>query len=405
MSMAANWPFPTCPGSDAVEQWLPTSEDELAAMIAGAFAARTRLAVAGQGTLDAVGRTAAADAALSTRLLAGIVDYQPDELMITLGPGTPLAEVEAALAARGQMLAFEPVPLGLIHGRAGATIGGVLGANLSGPRRFRAGAARDHVLAVRAVGGRGECFKAGGKVVKNVTGYDLHKLLTGAWGTLAVIAEATVKVMPLPPHRVTVAASAGDIAAGLAQLRALAADPREPTGLALVGHGIGGVAGPALAIRFEGSRAAAQACADDLVAQLADARLVSGGDSDALWRDIGLGCAAGGDDGPETNAGPLWRLSVPPGDAARILVDAAPHAFVADHAGGLLWLDRPRPGWAVPRGDIAAMLIRGRGDGDGDLPTTGYADPGIVALSQRLKREFDPAGILNPGRIYAQTGG
>lgn len=367
----------------------PATEAELAACIADAFAARMPLAIIGNASLAAIGRPVRADRQLSTSALSGIVAYEPEELMITLRPGTLLAEVEETLARKRQMLAFEPPALGLLHGRTVATVGGIIGANLSGPRRFRAGAARDHLLAVRAIGGRGECFKAGGKVVKNVTGYDLPKLLAGSWGTLAVLSEMTLKVMPLPAHQATIVAPAGDIAAALGLLRKLAGDPTEPSGLALV-PADAAADESAIALRFEGDLASARERAHSVRAQLAGAQLIEGEPSGALWRNIGLGCDS------SDPGGPLWRLSIPPADALAHITAARPARWVADQAGGLLWLDRPAQDWSVPSGDVSALCVRG------GMTTTGPVDAAVLALSRRLKAAFDPAGILNPGRLFAE---
>ena len=154
----------------------------------------------GQGSKLALGKPMTCDQVLDLSGLSGVVDYAPEELVVTLRAGTPMREVEALLAQRNQMLAFEPPDLGPLLGREagqGTLVGAVMG-NLAGPRRLSAGAARDHLLGFSGVNGRGEAFKSGGKVMKNVTGYDLSKLLAGSWGTLAVLDEVSVKVLPAP---------------------------------------------------------------------------------------------------------------------------------------------------------------------------------------------------------------
>src|SRR5215813_64753 len=154
----------------------------------------------GHGSKRAIGRPAQSDLTLDLSGLTGVTLYEPEELVLAARAGTPLAEIEALIAAQGQMLAFEPMDYApLLGGPSGrATIGGVLAANLSGPRRLKAGAARDHFLGFSAVSGRGESFKSGGRVVKNVTGYDLCKVMAGSWGTLAALTEVTIKVLPRP---------------------------------------------------------------------------------------------------------------------------------------------------------------------------------------------------------------
>src|SRR5579885_811518 len=183
----------------------PTDLDELREAVAAALAAGEPVELIGGGSKRGLGRPLQLPHVLDLSRLAGIRDYEPSELTLTAGAATPLAEIERELAAAGQMLAFEPPDWrGLLGGEGEPTLGGVLACNLSGPRRVKAGAARDHFLGCRAVSGRGEAFKAGGRVVKNVTGYDLCKLLAGSFGTLAAMEEVTVKVLPAPAKSRTV---------------------------------------------------------------------------------------------------------------------------------------------------------------------------------------------------------
>src|SRR5271166_4713992 len=185
-----------------------------------ALAGGKALEVVGRGSKRAIGRAAQWDATLDVSGLSGVSLYEPAELVLSARAGTPLAEIEALVAANGQMLAFEPMDYGPLLGTApdDGTIGGVLSANLSGPRRIKAGAARDHFLGASAVSGRGETFKSGGRVVKNVTGYDLCKLLAGSWGTLAVMTEVTVKTLPKAPGEETVLVLGLDAAAAVAAM-------------------------------------------------------------------------------------------------------------------------------------------------------------------------------------------
>ena len=177
----------------------PTSPEEVLATVAWAVAEETPLEVVGHGSKRAIGRPMQNPHTLDLSGLSGVTLYEPEELVLSARAGTPLAEIEKLLAEHRQQLAFEPMDYApLLGGTPGrGTLGGVLAANLSGPRRIKAGAARDHILGVHAVSGRGEAFKSGGRVVKNVTGYDLPKLLTGAYGTLAVMTEITLKVLPV----------------------------------------------------------------------------------------------------------------------------------------------------------------------------------------------------------------
>ncbi|MDB5422775.1 MAG: FAD/FMN-containing dehydrogenase, partial [Phenylobacterium sp.] len=182
----------------------PKTAAEVLALVADAGEAGRRLEIVGGGTKRSIGAVAGADAVLSLARLDKVIDYAPEELVLTAQAGVKLSLLEALVAAEGQMLPFEPPHLtGLLRSKGAPTLGGVLGANLSGPRRIRAGAARDHFLGFEAVTGRGEAVKAGGKVVKNVTGYDLSKLMAGSWGTLAVLTEVTIKVLPVARTEMT----------------------------------------------------------------------------------------------------------------------------------------------------------------------------------------------------------
>src|SRR5215468_4061697 len=184
----------------------PHDAAEVEQAIKEAIAAGTTLEIVGHGSKRVIGRAAQWDMTLDLSALSGVTLYEPAELVLSAKAGTPLAEIEALSAANGQQLAFEPMDFGPLLGTPAdsATIAGVLAGNLSGPRRVKAGAARDHFLGVTAVSGRGETFKSGGRVVKNVTGYDLCKLLAGSWGTLAAMTDVTVKVLPRPETEASV---------------------------------------------------------------------------------------------------------------------------------------------------------------------------------------------------------
>src|SRR4029453_10899227 len=195
----------------------PGDGKDVEAAVQWALAEGKALELVGQGSKRAIGRPAQTDLTLDLSGLSGVTLYEPEELVLSAKAGTPLAEIEALVASKGQQLAFEPMDYGpILGGTPGrGTIGGALAANLSGPRRIKAGAARDHFLGVSAVSGRGEIFKSGGRVVKNVTGYDLCKLIAGSWGTLAAMTEVTIKVLPSPETEATV------LIAGLAPAQAV----------------------------------------------------------------------------------------------------------------------------------------------------------------------------------------
>lgn len=383
---------------EAIRTLKPTSAEEVQAIVAEAGAAARRLEVIGGGTKRGLGRMEPVDAALSTARLDRIVDYAPDELVLTAQPGVRLADLERLVAAKGQMLAFEPPRwTRLLGARGESTLGGVLGGNLSGPRRIRAGAARDHFLGFSAVSGRGEVFKAGGRVVKNVTGYDLMKLMAGSWGTLAVLTEATVKVLPAPRTELTL------LLFGLADVRASEVmttalnGPFEVSGAAHLPSFAARARPlkaemPVTAMRLEGFEASVGARAEALYGALKSFGRIDeleGAHSAEFWAQVREVEALAGDPRP------LWRLSLPPAAGWR-----GPHALpgdaLYDWGGGLAWLLTEEPAAKV-RSVVAGLgghALRLRG-GEAFGPRQGA----LGALQSRVKAAFDPLGVLNPGRM------
>jgi glycolate oxidase FAD binding subunit len=400
-----------------MSQLKPTDAAQLREFVASSVAEAQPLEIVGGGSKRALGRPVQAAHTLDLSALAGIVDYEAAELVLTARAATPLAEIEAALAAKGQMLAFEPPDWGrLLGSSAGQTIGGVLSCNLAGPRRFKAGAARDHFLGFHGVNGRGEAFKAGGKVVKNVTGYDLPKLMAGSYGTLAALAEVTVKVLPRPETAATVliCGVAPDEAVRL--MSAALGSPHEVSGAAYLPPGAPRAAPlPAaagvIALRVEGPAPSVAYRREALLAELA-----SGGETAALgeaetavlWRDI-------------ANVAPLagladravWRVSVAPSRGAEVaqtvarLVDTV---WFLDWGGGLVWLAVIEPGdggAAVIRAAVGApmengghaTLVRGSPGLRAAVPVFEPQPGPLAALSRRVKESFDPRHVLNPGRM------
>jgi glycolate oxidase FAD binding subunit len=384
--------------ADALRPLKPTTPEEVLSIVAEAGAAARRIEVMGGGTKRGIGSLEPVDVVLSTQRLDRIIDYAPDELVLTAQPGVRIVDLERIVAARGQMLAFEPPRwTALLGARGEPTLGGVVAANLSGPRRPKAGAARDHVLGFSAVSGRGEVFKAGGKVVKNVTGYDLMKLMAGSWGTLAIMTELTIKVLPAPRTEATL------LLFGLPDIRAFEAMQTASNGpydVSAAAH-LPAAAARArplrsemavTALRLEGFEASVAARASDLAAALKGA-----GRSDRLdaqhsrefWRQIREVEALAGDPRP------LWRLSMPPAAGWR-----APHGLpgdaLYDWAGGLTWLASEEPAArvrAVVR-DLGGHAVCLRG-GEAFAPWEGP----LGALQGRVKDAFDPLGLLNPGRM------
>ena len=397
----------------------PTDADGLADAVRWAVAGEHPLEVVAGGSKRHFGRPVQSAATLSLAAFDGIVDYQPSELVLTAKAATPLAVIETALEAERQMLAFEPADYAPLFGPAeGATLGGVLACNLSGPRRIKAGAARDHFLGVHAVSGRGERFKAGGRVVKNVTGYDVCKLLAGSYGTLALMHEVTVKVLPAPERTRTVLIYGLEPAAAMDALEAALSSAHEVSGAAhmpaeeAARSAVSYVAdaGAAVsAVRVEGFPASVEARCEalrELLGRFGAVEELHSKNSATLWREIRDVQAFAED------SGPLWRLSVPPAsgaDAAARVADAADVRTLFDWGGGLVWIGvngAPDAGETAVRAAASAAgghatLIRA------DAPTRAARavfqpqTAGLAALIERIKRAFDPAGVLNPGRMYA----
>ncbi len=408
------------------ETFRPDDAEQVREIVAWAAAEERPLEIRGGGSKRGLGRPApGACDVLDVSGLGGVTFYEPTELVLAAAAGTPLAHVESELARNRQRLAFEPVDYGpLTGGAAGrSTVGGVVACNVSGPRRVQAGAARDHCLGVNGVSGRGEAFKSGGRVVKNVTGYDLSKLMAGSYGTLAVLTEVTFKVLPAPEKTRTVLLYGLDDAAGVAALGRAAASGLEPTALAHlpapaasrsgVGYVSGAGAGAGVtAIRIEGPAPSVEARCAALRKSFGPAggtEELHGRNSGALWREVGEARLLPAD-------GVLWRLSVPPAGAAGVAADIAgalPEDAAAeavfDWAGGLIWLAVEGVGDAahgVVRSAIAAggghaTLVRAPAEVRRRVPVFQPPDPGVAALSARVKKGFDPRGILNPGRMRA----
>jgi len=382
----------------AVRVLKPTTPEEVQALVAEAGAAARHIEVVGGGTKRGVGEMDPVDLVLSTQRLDRIVDYAPEELVLTVQPGVRMVDVEKLVAARGQMLAFEPPRwTRLVGSRGEPTLGGVLAANLSGPRRIRAGAARDHFLGFEAVSGRGEIFKAGGKVVKNVTGYDLMKLMAGSWGTLAILTEVTVKVLPAPRAETTL------LLFGLPDVRAaevMTIAMNGPWEVSAAAHLPTFAARarplkaemPTTALRLEGFEASIAARVDGLLSALRGYGRIDaldGEHSRQFWAQVREVEAFAGDPRP------LWRLSLPPATGWR-----GPHGLpgdaLYDWAGGLAWLlteEPPEKVRAVTKGlGGHALCLRG-------APAFGARDGALGALHDRVKAAFDPLGVLNPGRL------
>ena len=400
----------------------PRDVNEVEQAIQGALAGGRTLEVAGRGSKRAIGRAAQWDATLDLSGLTGVTLYEPEELVLSAKAGTPLAEIEALVAANRQELAFEPMDYGPVLGvAAGAgTIGGAIAANLSGPRRIKAGAARDHFLGVSAVSGRGETFKSGGRVVKNVTGYDLCKLLAGSWGTLAAMTDITVKTLPRAETEETVLVlNLDDISAGKAMAAAMgsfadvSAAAHLPAAVASRIAEAASAGGAATAFRLEGvapSVAQRKGVLQALLAPFGSLGELGEGSSRSVWRAVRdlMPFAASGPAGQRD----LWRLSTAPArgvELGRLLGGQSDAELVYDWAGGLVWAALPPAAdahaplvrWAISAMGGHATLIRAPAAVRAAVEVFTPEESAVAALTKRVRESFDPNRVLNSGRMWA----
>jgi glycolate oxidase FAD binding subunit len=340
--------------------------------VAEAAARKTKLRIRGGGTKDFYGRAPQGEP-LEVSGYSGIVAYEPKELVLTVRAGTALAEVEEALARERQMLPFEPPHFDTARR---ATIGGIVASGLSGPRRPYAGSVRDFVLGTRIVNGKGEDLSFGGRVIKNVAGYDVSRLMVGALGTLGVLLQVSFKVLPRPPAEATLAFEL-DADAAIQQANRWAGQPL-PLSATAWQDGV-------LRVRLSGAETAVQAAK----ARLGGSEVADAGE---LWSQLREHRLPFFDPGR-----PLWRLSLPQAAPAFAL----PHPQLIEWGGGLRWvsgeLDGPQVRAAVAGLGGHATLFRG---GDKSAGVFHPLRPAILKIHKRLKASFDPAGILNPGRMY-----
>jgi glycolate oxidase FAD binding subunit len=382
----------------------PRDAQELRQAVEWALNDGVTLDVRGRGSKLSVGKPMRCDQVLDLSGLNGVVDYAPEELVVTVRAGTPMREVEALLAQRNQMLAFEPPTLAPLLGPAageGTLVGALMG-NFAGPRRLSAGAARDHLLGFSGVNGRGEAFRSGGRVMKNVTGYDLSKLIAGSWGTLAVIEQVSVKVLPAPDQTRTLLLFGLSDEMGVKAMCRAMGSPHEVSGAAhLPGRTalrVEGIA-PSVEARLKGLRALFTGT-EAAMAELGTL------ESRAFWREVR--------DVAPLEASPdsvIWKISCAPTDGpaivARILAVRQDVQHYYDWSGGLIWLALP------PSDDADHRLVR-----DAVGPAGGHATllrapeavraavsvfhpqpPALAALTRRVKESFDPKGLFNPGRM------
>jgi glycolate oxidase FAD binding subunit len=400
----------------------PRDAKEVEDAVNWALASGKALEVVGRGTKRAIGRAAQWDATLDLSGLSGVTLYEPEELVLSAKAGTPIAEIEALVAASNQELAFEPMDYGPLLGitPGAGSIGGVLAANLSGPRRVKAGAARDHFLGFSAVSGRGETFKSGGRVVKNVTGYDLCKLLASSWGTLAAMTDVTIKTLPRAETEATVFVLNLDdgtarkvMTAATGSFADVSAAAHLPAVVAARIAEIASAHSAVTAFRLEGvapSVADRKTVLEKLIAPFGTPDTLGEAASRALWRavrDVTPFAAAG-----PAGARDLWRISTAPSHGAevgRALAERADAEVFYDWAGGLVWAALPGSNdarAALVRSAVAAAgghatLIRAPVAVRAAVEVFAPEPAPLAALTARVRQSFDPQGVLNAGRMWA----
>lgn len=383
------------------------TEKELAELVK----ARTSpLEIISHGTKREYGRSAETPDLLDMSAFSGIVTYEPDELVITAKAATPLSEIESAIGEKRQRLGFDPADWGLLFGigENAGTIAGALCADTSGSARVRYGAARDHLLGFRAVNGFGEIYKAGGRVVKNVTGFDLPKLMCGAMGTLSALTEVTLRLVPAAPASTTIAIKGISADEAFPLLRRIWSCPLEATGLAYIPDcmsanftELGAIGTGCALIRIEGAPAPLK---DKLVMLHAltghsEAPAFEGGDD--VFRKIGSGAAFAGNDLD------VWRIAVPPSQAADIARALAGTFWLSDWAGGLFWIGISKTDETLAaklrqiaaRANGYARLMRASPETRAKIAVFRPEEPARAALTRAVKAAFDPRGIFNPGRM------
>jgi glycolate oxidase FAD binding subunit len=400
----------------------PRDPKQVEDAISWALAQGKTLELIGHGSKRAIGRAAQWDATLDLSALKGVTLYEPEELVLSAKAGTPLHEIEALVAEKRQELAFEPMDYGpLLGGETGAaTIGGAIASNLSGPRRIKSGAARDHFLGFSAVSGRGETFKSGGRVVKNVTGYDLCKLIAGSWGTLAAMTDVTIKTLPRAETEQTILVLGGDDAAASKVMAStmgsygdVSAAAHLPVTIAADVAETASAGSAVTALRLEGvtpSVAQRKSLLENLLSPFGALASLDEASSRALWRairDVAPFAAKGRRDGAD-----IWRISTAPARGAeigRVLVDKAGAEILYDWAGGLVWAALPRSDDAqaplvhatVAAAGGHATLIRAPAAVRAKVDVFTPEPAPLAALTQRVRKGFDPHGVLNPGRMWA----
>ena len=402
------------------ESFSPESEKQLVELVAYCLSEDKTLSVFGSNSHSGFGYPVTADFELSLSACSGILEYEPAELVMRARAGTTLREIESVLAEQHQQLAFEPQPLSAFYqdARADNTIAAVFAANLSGSRRFQAGSARDHLLGFRGINGRGELYKSGGNVIKNVTGYDLSKLMCGSWGTLSILSEVSFKVLPAPGYTSTACIEGLDIENSLQILSRVAASPLQASGLSLLPANRGfsdftGLAGDnnTCLLRFEGSATSVKARLEDFRKMFKHAgrlSLLEQEHSAELWKIIGAAK-------PLASKPVVVKISLAPSLAGKLgsMLAVIPDCcWYFDAAGAWLWLGLEATNAASHVKDFRAALAEGGGSVViYKAPEPIKYEAGIFssssspleALQNRVKDSFDPGHIFNPAKLGRPT--
>ncbi|MBS0275897.1 MAG: FAD-binding protein [Proteobacteria bacterium] len=380
------------------------TEADVIDAVRAARAMNRTLEITGAGTKRAYGRPMFCDDVLNVSTLSGIVKYEAAELLLTVLPGTPVAEITALLESKNQRLGFEPADWGPLLGTpiGNATIGGVLSADVNGAAAIRYGRARDSLLGVRAVNGMGEAYKAGGKVVKNVTGFDLPKLICGALGTLGVLTEVTLRVYPKPAQSVSIIVRDVNVEDGFALLRRVWQSPLEATALAYIPASLplaqlGYVGEGAALIRLEGAH---EPLKEKIAALLAIAPAAQQIEASSFFEAISSGAIFA------EQSCDLWRISVPPSEAAGIVRHMGSPLFAADWAGRFIWIGLEAGGNGAELRALCecaggqATLVKADKETRQRVAPFSPESPARRAVTKAVKAAFDPQNIFNPGRMW-----
>ena len=374
-----------------------SSQDSIVDFVRAARADKSPFEIVAGGTRRTVGKPLNNLPQLDVSGLSGILKYEPEELILTAAPATPLSEIVAVLAQKNQRLGFDPADWSQLLGSNGVTtLAGAVSCDASGSGRLRHGGARDSLLGFHGVNGLGEAFRAGGKVVKNVTGFDLPKLVCGAYGTLCVLTELTFRVYPRPTHYVVLALQDVSPEVGFAALRKIALSALEPAGLAYLPESMSGVGQGSALIRLEGA-------SQPLEEKIALAHGLLGNAMIRLntadpFPAIGSGEKFAGLEGD------VWRVMIAPSDAPRVAQELNARHWLGDLAGGLIWLaapatDAPRIREIAAAANGQAMLLRASAQTRATYGLYAPQPPALAALSTSVKAAFDPLSLFNPGRL------